>query len=318
MLGISPSTYDYYEASRVPPAELLVSIADIGDVDLRWLLTGQTPAGPAIAADHPAVRRAAELIGDHPQAAEPLAAFLEILAGTMAFPAKDSEQTLGEALTPTEKSVATPVGQEAISPVTAAEPNDARRNWIPILGRSAAGVPRFWSEGEDATGLTTLGDLIARCTDASPTADEIEPAKATVSPNAPDQSVQIITLRTPVAWGKGRDKDDSPGVCQFIAADAIKAKYPDAFAVRIDGDSMSPEIRHGQLVVLSASAPAVAGQPAVVQLSGAIGVTCKLYHPAGRRVNLVPINEQIPPTTVEKNQIEWALRVLARVQPRGQ
>ena len=30
----------------------------------------------------------------------------------------------------------------------------------------------------------------------------------------------------------------------------MKARYGDAFAVRIDGESMSPEIRHGDLVVL--------------------------------------------------------------------
>jgi len=326
-LGISPSTYDYYESARIPPAELLVKIADVGGVDLRWLLTGESSAGSKVPASHPAVRRVAELIGDHPKAAEPLLAFLDILEGTFAFPAKEASQPASEHAQPTAAGSAKlgPPGKtepsqaplvtpaSSISPVPVVVPRndntDAKMSWIPILGRSAAGVPQFWSQDEDAAGLTTLGELIRQCTDSP--ASTATPGKA-ISAVGGAQPVQIITLRTPIAWGK----DGSAGqVAQFIAAADIQASYPDAFAVQIDGDSMTPEIRHGDLVVLSASAPAVAGQPAVVQLAGAIGVTCKLYHPAGKRVNLVPINEQVPPTTVDAGQVEWALRVLARIEP---
>ncbi len=346
-LGISPSTYDYYESARVPPAELLVKIADVGEVDLRWLLTGESSPGAKAAANHPALRRAAELIGDHPQAAEPLLAFLDILEGTFAFPAKESSRPASEQAQPTtadsakpelsgktgpsQAPLVEPVALQAplVAPAAAISPvppvsriadADAKKSWIPILGRSAAGVPQFWSADEEAAGLTTLGDLIRRCTD-SPTDGTARPGRA-VSAAGAAQPVQIITLRTPVAWGKKNAGAKVAGakiagsqVAQFVVAAEIKANYPDAFAVQIDGDSMTPEIRHGDLVVLSASAQAVAGQPAVVQLAGAIGVTCKLYHPAGKRVNLVPINEQVPPTTVEAGRVEWALRVLARIEP---
>lgn len=302
-LGISPSTYDYYESARVPPADILVTIADVGGVDLRWLLTGESRDGLSVAANHPAVRRAAELIGDHPSAAGPLLAFLDILAETLRFPSKEPA---GQSR-PIPPPPTAPVSQSTTPPQS-----DARRNWIPILGRTAAGVPRFWSPEEDATGLTTLADLIARCTESPAGPEAVQPARAVAGPSATAQAVQIITLRRPLPWGS---QEQGSEVAQFIAASAIKAAYPDAFALRIDGDSMSPEIRHGELVVLSASAPAVAGQPAVVQLNDAVGVTCKLYHPSGKQVNLVPINEKTPPTTVDAGQIEWALRVLARIHP---
>jgi len=356
MLGISPSTYDYYESARVPPAELLLKIADVGGVDLRWLLTGELTAGHAVAANHPAVRRAAELIGDHPQAAEPLLAFLDVLEKTLAFPQKNPEKlpakasgesaaetaTMATALPktgPSEKTAPSEKTGPLLAPLVSSAPPDspaaAGRGWIPILGRSAAGVPKFWAQDEDATGLTTLGDLIARCTE-SPSAGDIEPGQAlaggTCYPDpaarAAAQPVQIITLRTPIAWGKagqggkrpraGRcESADGPVVSQFIAAAAIKARFPDAFAVRIDGDSMSPEIYHGDLVVLSASAPAVAGQPAVVQIENAVGVTCKLYHPRGECLNLDPINPDGQTVMVALRQVEWALRVLARIRPQG-
>ena len=45
-LGIRPSTYDRYERDRVPPAELLVKIANVCNVTLDWLLTGDGPRRP--------------------------------------------------------------------------------------------------------------------------------------------------------------------------------------------------------------------------------------------------------------------------------
>jgi SOS-response transcriptional repressor LexA len=77
---------------------------------------------------------------------------------------------------------------------------------------------------------------------------------------------------------------------------------------------MEPEYRHGDLVVLSPSQPAVDGRAAVVQLAGQIGVTCKLFRRAGDRVHLVAINERYPPTAHAADELLWALRVLGRVR----
>ena len=40
MLGITPSTYHYYERGRVLPADLMVRMCDIAGVNLEWFLLG--------------------------------------------------------------------------------------------------------------------------------------------------------------------------------------------------------------------------------------------------------------------------------------
>ncbi len=281
-LGISASTYNYYEKDRIPPAELLVRIADVGGVDLRWLLTG-TPATPAVPPGHPAVRRIAALLADRPDAAAPLTAFVDLLSAAMAWPAK-------------------PARPEA-APMATVPDTPEQRQWVPILGRSAAGVPHFWADDRAAAGVTTLGELIARHAGRAPA--ETRRAAAADAAGRDAGAAQLITLREP----------EEADVAEFVVAGGLKARYGDAFAVRIDGDSMSPEIRHGDVVVCSPSHGPAEGQPAVVQLQGQIGVTCKLYRRVGDTVHLIPVNEQYAPQSFPAANVTWALRVLARVRP---
>lgn len=285
-LGISPSTYDYYESARVPPADVLVRIADVAAVDLRWLLTGEA-AETAVPPSHPVVRRAAEMLSRYPRSAGPLAAFLDVLAASMEFPAKTSATR----------------GKSADEAAAAFDIAEAKRSWLPVLGRSAAGVVQFWSEQDEAVGLTALDEMLARHSHRTP--ERTAPALAAGGGKTHDTAVQIITLNAP----------DESDVVEYIAATEMKTRHPDAFAVRIDGESMAPEIRHGDLVVLSPSASAADGRPAVVQLKRQIGLTCKIYRCQGRTIHLVPIHEQFAPQMFPADQVVWALRVLARVRP---
>jgi len=287
LLGISPSTYDYYEADRSPPLETALAIADLAGVDVRWLVTGREPVGPRIRPMHPVVQRAAKLLADHPNAAPALAAFLDILGESMRFPPK-SQRPSAEA------------GPAAAIETGAQEPQQA---WIPILSRSAAGVPHFWAEGQD-DGVTKLGELIGRHT--AQAERTVQPARTDASDGLPEGPVEIVTLT----------ETTENDVSQFVAAPGIKALWPDAFAVRIDGDSMAPYYRHGDLVVLSPSAPAENGRPAVVQLAGQIGVTCKIYRRSADEVHLVPINRHFEPESFPAKSVAWALRVLAAVRAR--
>ena len=328
-LGISPSTYDYYESTRVPPADVLVRMAEVAGVALSWLLTGDSdsPGGPW--AGHPIVRRAAALLADSPDAAAPLGAFIDLLAEVHAtLPATaEADAAVGESAPADEHAIGratdgapsvaqvagsdvagvAPDGAGTSPPAPAAGPAEtpsdaaARRQWVPILGRSAAGVPQFWRAGDDTTGLTTLAELISH--HAGQSRRHVQPA--TLHDGAAHQPAQVITLRT-----VGTDE-----VPEYVKAGAIKADYPDAFAVRIDGGSMSPEIAHGDVVLLSPSAPAADGRAAVVQLADQIGVTCKLYRRDGQTVHLVPIDEGLPVVSIPADDVVWALRVLARVRP---
>lgn len=299
MLGLAPSTYEYYEADRVPPAGILVDMARAAGVDLRWLLTGQAEPS-AVPLDHPVLARAAELLARSPESAEPLAAFLEILEGTQAFPdthaAKPLDAACCEVPSGSEPSPAMPAATHSAGSIDTDQ-------WIPILGRSAAGVLAWWQEGQED--LSSLGQVIDRHAAAVATRSDAR-QQTPAATDAPEPIVQIITLREPLGPAE---------TAEFLAAPHLQRIAPDAFALRIDGESMSPEIRHGDLVVLSPRRPARAGHAAVVQLRGAIGVTCKLYHPDVGQVHLVPINEAVAPTTTPAEQIEWALDVLAVIRP---
>lgn len=305
MLELSPTTYQGYEQDRVPPAAVLVRMADVAEVDLRWLLTGRSAAGGSPAADHPVILRAAALLGRCPNAAEPLAAFVDILSASMKFPQRPARGEAAEGPTDADGAGPTsgtaPAGADMTTAATG--PHAVRSDhWIPILGRSAAGVACFWDGDDGAEGVTKLDQLVARHTTGGRT---VRPAQACAEGSATPQAVQLITLTG----------DQVGEVVEFVGAEGIKARHPDAFAVRIDGESMSPEIRHGDVVILSPSAGARDGHSAVVQLRRQIGVTCKLFRREGATVHLVPINEQFGPQTFAASELEWALRVLARVRP---
>jgi len=292
-LGLSASTYSYYEAGRVPPAEVLVKIADVAGVDLRWLLTGED-AGPSVPAGHPALRRAAALLADHPNAAGPLLAFVDLLAKTMAWPKKAPAAEAAPPVRPTQPRPPEP-------PDIGGGPSRPEQQWIPILGRSAAGVPQFWTDEQAGGGVTMLAELIGRY--ARRAARSVTPAVAADPAGGESQVAQIITLADP----------DADNVAEFVAAESIKRKYPDAFAVRIDGDSMAPEINHGDVVICSPSVAASEGKVAVIQLANQIGVTCKIHRLEAGQVHLIPVNEQYPPQAFPAGRVQWALEVLAKV-----
>jgi len=287
-LGLSPSTYDYYESTRVPPADVLLRIAQVAGVDINWLLTGHSSA-EGVPLDHPVLQRAAKMLAEKPDAAAPLAAFVELLVASLHFPADKPAIDDSPAPMPTQSPT-----------VQAVSPSDPKASWIPILGRSAAGLPQFWSDRDQSAGVTTLDDLIRR--NANHPLRQVQ--HATAATETDQATVEIITLNEP----------DGTDVVSFVAAEGIKTMHADAFALRIDGDSMDPDIRHGDLVILSPSVPAVDGKTAVVQLDAQIGVTCKLFRRDGRTIHLVPINDELPPQTYPDNELIWALRVLARVQ----
>lgn len=290
MLGLSASTYDYYEAGRFPPVDVVLKISEVANVDLYWLLTGESSAN-APGYDNPIVQRAAKMLRKYPHAAEQLSAFLDILSKTleMAPPNIAPKPNLDEQAVQDVISESLPTG------------------WIPILGRSAAGLSHFWKDAENVTDLTTLGKLINEYIDSLEKTSVALTAKAGCSAPEIPGNVQLITVKKPLP------PIDS---VEFIASENLQQKYVDAFGLRIDGDSMSPEVTHGDIVILSPSIKAKSGDLAVVQLEGAIGVTCKLFQADGEQVNLVAINENYPPAKHEMEKIEWALKVLARIRPK--
>ena len=108
----------------------------------------------------------------------------------------------------------------------------------------------------------------------------------------------------------GKDADE---IVEFVECQEISDLFADSFALRVDGDSMSPRINDGDIVILSPSVPAAQGQIAVARVANQIGVTCKLIRSTDRAVHLIPINERYETKVVAKKDLLWALAVLCHI-----
>jgi len=300
-LGISASTYSYYENDRLPPIPVLLRICQVTGADLEWLLTGvssrerkQSVPGNRLSSvkGSQLVRVSAaideklnDLLTTNPASAEAVLAFIELL---------------------TEKKTAEDRFSSKI-----AERKTGRPGWIPILGRTAAGGVHFWDE----TTLPSSQDVVVELDELV----EKHIGKAILD----SASAQMqVDLQSP-ALIKGLKADQvnlvqvgSQGpddIAQFVECQQIYELFPDGFGLQIDGDSMSPRINDGDVVILSPSVPAAQGHIAIVRLAGQIGVTCKLIRTTGDEVHLIPINERYDTKVVPKDYLLWALAVLCHI-----
>lgn len=288
-LGVSPSTYNYYERGRIPPMPILLKVSDVSGVDLRWLLTGrlstEQPAGARSPEHAKILARMSALLPQRTEAAAALSALLDLL---------ESQPELAD------QGLQAPAGASGAR----IHPSAAIR--IPVLGRTAAGVPQFWKRREPAT-VDLLRSALARgaASRETYTATLADPEEA--SSLGPDEGVHLVQLAKPVRIGELY-------VAEFLDCPALRDECPDAFALRLDGESMHPSLSHGDLVILSPRRRARAGRAAVVQLRNQIGVTCKLFRTDKTHVHLIPINEQFRPTKHAIKDLVWALAVLYRVR----
>ncbi|MCE5341597.1 MAG: helix-turn-helix domain-containing protein [Planctomycetaceae bacterium] len=285
LLCISPSTYSYYENDRVPPVPVLVKISQIANVDLNWLLTGESSqmSVAVLSPDNKILEKAQKIIGRQPQAVEAISAFLNLLE---------------------EKSIF----ESNVSAGMDTKVSDGR---IPVLGRTAAGVPADWGQaiGTDSKIVETqIEQLVKKHLNAS----IVSSVSADVAVDSQTRAVIQALNKSQANLVQTVDGDDE--VVQFVNCPPIHRLFPDSFALQVDGDSMSPRINDGDVVIVSPSVAAAEGLPAVVRLSGAIGVTCKLVRNDNRGVHLIPINERYETKVADKNSVLWALAVICHIK----
>jgi len=285
-LGISASTYSYYEKNRVPPIEILLKMCEVTRADLEWLITGSStekrfPSG----ANRGFLQKLDELLTNNPELAEPVLAFVELLCEKKGIEKEfHSEAQLAES---------------------------ERPGWIPVLGRTAAGMVHFWDETflpEPKQAVTELEELVKKhigkaiigSVDGKVSVDL--QARALVD-SVKRQDVNLIQIS-----GQGPEQ-----IVEFVQCEEIHKLFPDSFALQIDGDSMSPRINDGDIVILSPSVPAAQGQIGIARISNQIGVTCKLIRTTEQGVHLIPINERYETKVVAKKDLLWALAVLCHI-----
>jgi transcriptional regulator with XRE-family HTH domain len=284
-LGLSPSTYNYYESSRIPPIEVLLRMCDVTGADLRWLLTGQAGEGASVSEQNTAVlRKFNGLLTRRPELTEAVLAFVELLCE--------------------KKQIETALCRDSVSA-------PERPGWIPVLGRTAAGILHFWDQTllpEPRQAETQLDELVKRHIGR----DIVRRLDARLAIDLQTEGL-IGGLTNPRAnlvqvSGQGRQE-----TVEFVQCEDIHKAYSDSFALRIDGDSMSPRINDGDIVMLSPSVPARQGQACVARVAEQIGVTCKLIRTTETEVHLIPINERYETTVIPKNELLWALAVLCHI-----
>jgi SOS-response transcriptional repressor LexA len=299
VLDVSPSTYNYYEKGRAPPADLLARAAQVTGADLTWLLTGQGapfPDRPAPGADNRLSHPAEEII----------ARFADALAAQPAAPAEPAQpEGLNSAAVTALRAILAQV-EKSLPEESTWKPSEAgiTPSAIPVVGRTAAGLLAPWEKFfADEENPHVLERLIAQTETraARRRGAELLAADPTGDPDRPaDVTAMLVQLSAPTA----------DGIVEYLELPGLGPLGAGAFALRVDGNSMSPRIRDGDLVVCRRSIPPQPGQTAVVKVRGRIGVTVKLWRPEGGHVHLIPINEACDPSRLVRTDILWACRVL--------
>jgi len=285
-LGISPSTYSYYEENRVPPIEILIKICEVTGADLEWLLKGQSAEKKfAFGSNRRLFQKLDGLFTNNPELTEPVLAFVELLCEKKGIEKKfDSEVLSASHLQP---------------------------GWIPILGRTAAGIVHFWDQSllpEPKQAITQLEDLVEKYIGKTIINSKDGSLSIDLQARVLVDGLKIKQANLIQVGGQGEDQ-----IVEFIQCDEVHKLFPDSFALQIDGDSMSPRINDGDIVVISPSVPATQGQIAIARVANQIGVTCKLVRTTDREVHLIPINERYETKVVNKKDLLWALAVLCHI-----
>jgi len=285
-LGISVSTYSYYESERVAPIEALLKICEVTGADLQWLLTGSSAQKTfAVGPNSAILQELDDLLTNNPELGEPVLAFLELLREKQGV----------------EKKI-----QSKILPSRSSRPG-----WIPVLGRTAAGMVHFWDEivlPEPKQAITELDELVKKHIGK----EIIGSVDKTVSIDLQARALVDGIKRAEANLIQVSGGEDEQ-IVEFVQCEEVYKLFPDSFALQADGDSMSPRINDGDIVILSPSVPAAQGQIGIARVAKQIGVTCKLIRSTEGEIHLIPINERYETKVVDKKDLLWALAVLCHI-----
>ncbi len=89
-------------------------------------------------------------------------------------------------------------------------------------------------------------------------------------------------------------------------------KDPQAFALKVKGNSMSPKIEDGDVVIVSPAKEVHNGDIAVVRVGGED--TLKKVKFEGNYVHLIPFNPEFEPVTVKKKDVNFVWKVVKMIK----
>jgi repressor LexA len=99
-------------------------------------------------------------------------------------------------------------------------------------------------------------------------------------------------------------------VDDYVTVDDVKD--PQAFALRVKGNSMSPRIEDGDVVIVSPQHEARSGDICVARVNGED--TLKKVKFEGNYVHLIPLNPEFDPVTVKKRDMNFVWKVVKLIK----
>lgn len=99
-------------------------------------------------------------------------------------------------------------------------------------------------------------------------------------------------------------------VDDYVTVDDVKD--PQAFALKVKGNSMSPRIEDGDIVIVSPAEEPRSGDVCVVRVNGED--TLKKVKFEGNYVHLVPMNPDFDPVTVKRKDVNFVWKVVKLIK----
>lgn len=176
------------------------------------------------------------------------------------------------------------------------------------VGRTKANVGH-WETGKHEPKLDLI-EAISRETGYPP------PAFGGIESNVGPALELKKSRRVPIT-GSVRGGDDG-----YLVQDTVPDGWveywtgdPQAFALRIKGDSMHPRYRAGEFVVITPSVEAQPGRDVVVRLTNGKCLLKQLNWERHDEIQLLSINNGYAPMTIPRDEVECICRVAGSVGP---
>jgi repressor LexA len=99
-------------------------------------------------------------------------------------------------------------------------------------------------------------------------------------------------------------------VDNYVTVDDVKD--PQAFALKVKGNSMSPRIEDGDIVIVSPQQDARNGDICVIRVDGED--TLKKVKFEGSYIHLVPLNPDFEPVTVKRKEVDFVWKVVKLIK----
>ena len=110
------------------------------------------------------------------------------------------------------------------------------------------------------------------------------------------------------------------GIADDYVAAPPELSDPNAFGLRVSGDSMEPRYHEGDVVIFSPAAPVKSGDDCFVRFAMAGGLSDgemtfkRVFFDAEDRIRLQPLNERRAPTMARPNEIAAIFRAVVRYE----